>query len=106
MKYITYKYYTNKGERLAIFYNESKKEIEVIKCNKKDTFNKKVAKTLYESNFYRYTTIKKECKNIKEFLEECNNLFNKYFYVSIPGKIQKCSLVYSTEDKSIIKILA
>lgn len=103
-EFVTYKYYTNKKERLAIFYKEG--IIEVIKCSKKDTFTKKKAKELYNSPIAkRYTIIKQECKNLKEFLDICDKQFCRYIHIIIPTKVYDSKSVYKKNNESQFKFL-
>lgn len=91
----TYKFYTKKNERLAIFLNE--KELVVFKCSLQDNFSKKVAREAFaeylrnkiEGTGCKYNPkvipLEKELSG-KEFYIHCKENFRQIKTSPLPGK--------------------
>ena len=108
MIYANFKRFTEQGNRVAIFgisiANTNDMEITVIKCSKKDMFDKKLAWQIYASpnfnlNGIQYHPIK---YTIKINTEEPRNSFQKHVqenfyslkvnYIKVPALLQKVAL--------------
>ena len=89
--YRTYKFYTKKGERLAIFALPNKTQLEaiyVLRCSSKDQFSKQVAKEAFskylqnnKQNTKDYHFHKVELHNIEPTYANFLNVCKQYFHV-------------------------
>lgn len=96
--YTTYQFYTQKGERLAIFYHEGL--VEVFKCNKEDKFSKKIAKGLYSTEEADRLIEVQNFENINQFIDWCKSTFYKYIYWAIPGVVTNVEIVPQSNKMS------
>ena len=109
----TYKFYTEKGERLAVFcryLDYNKAEIFALRCSANDFFSKKLARKVY-AQFLKDQDIKVELEGVtyhpsisilevqpEKLLQNILiNYCKKHFY-------KKCKVVYNLTIDALIKV--
>jgi len=94
-EYITYKFYNNKGNRLAIKAEEYNGRLlfSVVACSKQDQFSKRVARAAFSDNFEgetyhpeKFSIPIKDGKGGKTFIDYCNQ--NYFRLRTIPMEVE------------------
>jgi hypothetical protein len=112
MTYVTYKYFNKSNQRLAIFGEviNDNMAITIIPCSKKDQFNKKKARELYnkikEGETVHYEAFNFKGTDASDFFRWCKSRYYKKVYIITDENTEIVKYTHKTGKKpSRIEIL-